>query len=109
MKKYTIQNDGEKNIRFTGEEIASASTSPDTARSDYSGSTGRWQVLTLYKTQGGKFVCQRMNGTQWQGERDSYEAEVCDNEAGAIEFFGTGSLAKEIYDEAGIECVREVE
>jgi hypothetical protein len=107
--QYTIDRDDGTNIRFIGKRIGSASTSPETARSDYSGSTGRWQELELYRTAGDKFVCSRMNGTQWQGEHDTHEATSCATEAEVIAFFGMGRLAKELYAEAGIECIEDVE
>jgi len=109
MKKHKIRRSGDRDIVFTGELIGSAETSPDTARSNYSGSNGRWQELELYRTQSSKLICQRMDRTQWQGERDHYEAKVCANEAEVIEFFGTGNLAKKLYEDAGIDCVEEVD
>ncbi len=73
MKQYTVERDGQKNLTFTGEIIADASGRHYAGREQ-----NRWTELTLYKTQGGKFVLQREYFTQWQGEEGSDHAEVCD-------------------------------
>lgn len=110
MEKITVERDDDRNITFTGELIASASSSDDRAMgSSYSGSTGRWQVLKLYKSKSGKFIAQRINRTRWQGERDTYEAAVCSSNEEIIEFFGSGWLAKELFDEAGIDAAIDLD
>ena len=109
MESFVIERDGDRAIRFTGELIATAASSPDTASSSYSRSTGRWTELRLFRTKGGKFVCERVGYSQWQGEHDRHEAAVVATEAAVIEFFGLGWLAKALYAEAGIAAVEDVE
>jgi hypothetical protein len=109
MTKFTIERDNDRDLNFTGEIIGSASSSPNNASSNYSRETGRWSELNLYKTAGGKFVAQSIGRTQWQGEHDRYSAMVCNTEAEVVDFFGTGWLAKELYDDAGITAVEEIE
>jgi hypothetical protein len=109
-EEFTVKRDNEKDLKFTGELLNLVSSSPDQAMgSAYSGSTGRWTQLTLYRTAGGKYICGQVGYTQWQGEKDRYSGAVCDNEAEVVEFFGNGWLAKLLYDEAGIEAVEVVE
>ena len=72
--------------------------------SSWSGETGRWQVFKLWRTEKGKCVCQRVNRTQWQGERDTSEAKVFINKEDVFEFFGHGWLAQELFEEAGIDA-----
>lgn len=109
METITLENDNAPDVRFTGEEVASSSSSANNASSYYSGSTGRWTVLKLYKTKGGKFIAQSIGRTQWQGEHDRYKVAVCETEADVIAFFGHGWLAKSLYEEAGIVDVTDVE
>jgi len=109
MEKHVITRDGARDLVFTGELIASASSSPETARSDYSGSTGRWTELRLFKTQAGKFVAASVGRTQWQGEHDRHSAAVCDTTEAVCEFFGSSWLAKELYAEAEIDCAEAVD
>ena len=109
VEAIEIQIDNAPNIRFTGEQVATASSSANNANSNYSRDNGRWTVLKLFKTQAGKFVCQSIGRTQWQGEQDRYSGAVAEGEAGVIAFFGHGWLAKELYDEAGIADVQDVE
>ena len=104
METLTIRRDNEPDLSFTGELLASASSSADTAHPDYSGTTGRWQELSLYRTKGGKFICSRIERTQWQGEHDVHRAAVADDPAGVIQFFGYSRLAMEVYQEAQIDC-----
>lgn len=109
MKEHTITRDGERDIIFTGELIASVSSSPEQSRSDYSGSTGRWTELSLYRTKGGKYVCESIGRTQWQGEHDRHSGAVCDTPEAVCEFFGNGWLAKELYAATEIDCAEHVE
>lgn len=110
MKEYVIERDNGPSIKFTGTHVAGAGSSANNAAgSSYSGETGRWCELDLYKTKGGKFVCSQVGYTQWQGERNRYSAEVCENEAEVIKFFGQGWLAKRLYENAEIENVVEIE
>lgn len=110
MKTFTIEIDGEPNIRFTGELVASASTSDNRAAGNYySGQAGRWTELFLYKTKGGKFVCHQIGRTIWQGERDRFSGKVCETLEEVKGFFGHRWLAKELYDDAGIDDSIELE
>ena len=107
-EQLTLECDGRPNIRFTGEKIAGTANSADRGHSDFSGSTGRWTTLRLYRTEGGSYVCHRIGHTLWQGEHETNDAEVCTDLDGVFAFFGYGSLAKDLYAEAGIEAVQSV-
>jgi hypothetical protein len=102
METTTLTIDHAPNIRFAGERLASASTKHN--ESD----AGRWTELNLYKTSSGRYVCHQIGRTQWEGEQDRYSGKVCDTEAEVIEFFGHRWLAKELYEDAGIEDVQTV-
>lgn len=105
FKEYTINRDNGPDLKFVGEIIGeSKSSSNNASGSSYSGSTGRWKELTLFKTKSGKFICQLVERTQWQGERDRFKAAVCETEKEVIDFFGYSWLAKELYDNANIEA-----
>jgi len=109
METITIPVDNGPSIRFVGERISHVKSSPNNAHPSYSKQTGRWSELVLYKTVSGKYVCQEIGRTQWQGERDRYSAKVCDTPEEVIEFFGHRWLAKELYKDAGIEDVVTVD
>lgn len=110
METFTLEIDNAPSVRFTGELVASAASSDNQAMgSSYSGQTGRWTELALYKTKGGKFVCHQVGRTRWQGERDRFSGKVCETLAEVQEFFGHRWLAKELYAEAGIDDAVEVE
>jgi hypothetical protein len=109
MEQITVERDGAANIRFKGELIATTSSSANNASSYYSGSTGRWKTLNLWKTAGGKYVGQIVGHTQWQGEHTRHAAAVCADLAAVQDFFGHDWLAKDLYAEAGIDAVEDVE
>lgn len=110
METFTIEIDNEPNIRFTGELLGYAASSDNQAMgSSYSGQTGRWTELALYKTKGGKFVCHQVGRTRWQGERDRFSGKVCETLEEVKEFFGHRWLTKELYTAACIDDVIEVE
>lgn len=110
MQEFQIDRDNGASLSFNGELLAKVSSSDNNASgSSYSGQTGRWQVLALYKTEGGKLICERIDRTRWQGERDGHAAKVCTDHKQVIEFFGHGWLAKDLYDEAGINAAEKVD
>jgi len=105
----TVERDDAPDIEFLGVKIASSASSGDHSHPDFSGSTGRRTIIRLYRTKGGKFVCERIERSNWVGERDHYEAHICDKPSEIFEFFGHGWLAKSLYAEAGISATVEVE
>lgn len=110
METFTLEIDNEPNIRFTGELMACAVSSDNQAMgSNYSGQTGRWTELELYRTKGGKFICHQVGRTRWQGERDRFSGKVCETLEEVKEFFGYRWLAKVLYSEAGIDDAVEVD
>ncbi len=100
MQDYTIVRDNDRDLRFTGEIVATVA-SPE--------KTGRWTELTLYRTAAGKYVAQEVGRTKWEREHDRYAATVCETQSDVLAAFGTGWLAKQMYDAAGIECVETVD
>lgn len=110
MEVFQLKIDNAPNIRFSGELMATAANSDNKAMGiEYSGQTGRWTELALYKTKGNKFICYRVERTRWMGQRDGYFGKVCETVEDVKEFFGHGWLAKELYYEAEIEYVDEVD
>jgi hypothetical protein len=109
MEQFEIERTDSKTLRFTGELIAKAATSPDRAHGMYwSGSPGRWQELALYRTQAGQWIAHRADLSQWDGERGHSEAAVCADLADVERFLGHGRLAQYLYHGAGIDTAEDV-
>lgn len=86
-------------IRFNGVLVGSVASSGDAGmREHFSGYTGRWSELALYKTAGGLLVAHRANRSLWQGDQDHYDGQVCSDIEDVYDFFGDGDLAKRIYE-----------
>jgi hypothetical protein len=109
METIEIEVTGGADLRFTGEQIASVCSNANNASGSYSGQTGRWAEYFLYRTASGRYVCQIIQHTQWQGDKDQCIAGVCGDDAQVIEFFGHDWLAKELYKKAGIDAAITVE
>lgn len=109
IRAFTVDRTGQRPIKFTGELLAEVESSQNNASPSYSGSPGSWEELKIYKTVKGAYVCQRNDNTAWQGGRDVIEVVVTKDLDEVIEFFGLGWLAKELYDEAGIESAEVIE
>jgi len=109
METFTLKNDQCRDVRFTGERIAHTCTSPDQSSNYYSGSVGRYSTWNLYRTKAGKYVGEKIGYTQWQDERDSHDVAILEDHAAVRDFFGMNNLAKDVYEEAGIECLEEIE
>jgi hypothetical protein len=110
MKIKILKIDNAPDVRFTGELVASAADSDNEAMgSSYSGESGRWTEMTLYKTERGKFVCHQIKRTRWFRERTLFSGKVCETPEDVKEFFGHRWLAKELYCDAGISDTLDVE
>jgi len=109
MKEWTVERDDGPNLKFTGYVLGNVSSSANNASSNYSGSVGRWRELTLYKTAGGKFICEDIGHTQWQGEHDRKRAAVCTTPEEVQKFFGHGWLAKDLYAEAELDACQHID
>lgn len=103
METFTLTVDYAPDLRFSGELVASAESSPHDVSNRYSGDCMLWEELALYKTKSGKFVCHRIVRKMCNSP-DHFYGAVCDNEDEVVEFFGDDWLAEELYDEAGIDC-----
>lgn len=106
---YTLEINNAPNIRFTGEMVACVKSSPEITSSLYSGQTGYWTKLMLYKTKGGKFICYQVINTLWQGEHAYCRGQVCETLDEVKAFFGHGWLSKSLYIQAEISDTVDVE
>lgn len=109
MTKYTIDRTDERKLQFDGQLLAAVESSHNNASASYSGATGRWQELRLYRTAAGRYVCEQVDRTLWQGEHDRTTVRVVDTVDDVAVFFGAGWLAKDLYEAAGIEVVETVD
>ena len=80
MKEFILKRDGEKDLRFKGEELAWV-----TGQTVDGPGQNRWNELTLYKAENGKYIVYDVYRTQWQGENDCYRVTVCDNPEAVFE------------------------
>jgi len=53
MQTYVLRQTNRPSLKFKGELVAKASSSPDSARCSFSGTTGVWQQLSLYRVHDG--------------------------------------------------------
>lgn len=101
MKTFTLIRTNRPDIRFEGEKLAEVQNSP------YFNS--RCEKLELYRSKGGKYLCQRISIATLPGWNNEYEGRVCDTLEEVIKFFGYGDLAKRLYREAGIDTDETIE
>lgn len=86
MEKVRLARSGQRALEFVGELLAEFATSPNQASPRWSGAVGRWEEVRVYQTQGGKYVVWVADYTQWQGERDHYEAHIFDSLEEVMEY-----------------------
>lgn len=104
MEIIELERDTGPDVRFQGERIAAATSLEHDGPRNI-----RWTELTLYRTRGGKLVCAEVGHTRWQGERTRRAVHVADGEAELVDALGYGWLAKELYDDAGIQHAIDIE
>ena len=73
MESITLERTGERNLRFKGKMLGSASSHWINGVEQ-----NRWTEYEIYKTETGKYVVAISSITCWQGEVNSYQVEVCD-------------------------------
>ena len=97
VTEFTIKRGNDKDLKFIGKELACV---------DMSYGFYQWIEISLYKTRGGKFVCQKINSTALE---DQCLYTIVDTEKEVIDFFGSDNMAKELYIRAGIDFYEEIE
>ena len=110
METTIVRRTGQAPLRIRGELLASNSSSSNNACSDYSGSVGRSQEVSVYRTASGKFVVAIHHETCWQDEHDTDEASVFPGLSQAVEFLGDqvpGWMLQELIAKLGEEAVAE--
>lgn len=100
MEKVTIKRDGLPPIAFTGSEIGSASNEIQAGNR-----ANRWTKVTIYRTQGGRYIASVNRLTCWQGESDACEAKSLATASEVIAFLQNdqqelGSVSQEAVEEA---------
>lgn len=103
MKRYVIKPTDGPEIRFAGRVVAEYDCCDEPIAA-----SGRWLVLRLYRTSSGKFVCEKIEHTTLEGERDFVHTEVTDTLAGVFGFFGGGWASMKLYRLAGLSYRLEV-
>lgn len=98
MKEFIVRRDDARDIKFIGNVIGCVESSPNNAHQNYSRQVGKHSVLRLYRTKGGKYVCEKVAFSQWQGAHTAYMAAYCKTSDEVFEFFGAGWLETELYE-----------
>ena len=107
MQEIIIERDGQKDLKFKGKKLASAS-----GRWVAGQEQTRWTEIAVYETESGRYVVTRNHYTLWQGEENSYGAEICETQEQVMtELMGDdldggyilSDLAKEVLNELAQE------
>jgi hypothetical protein len=97
MEKIRVKRDGEKDLSFTGQLVASASSQWVNGKDQT-----RWNEIEVYQTAGGKWVYSRAYITRWQGEACSNEAHIFETAEQLVDYLAEGGLTpigKEILEQ----------
>lgn len=76
METVTLPRTGDRPVRFTGEEVATA-----TSRQSNGPCQSRWYELALYRTDSGRYVLAIGYRSQWEGELPEDRVYVEDSAA----------------------------
>ena len=116
---WTLKNDDAPSVRFEGTVIGFVNHDDYVTRNGYTGSDNYDTTLTIYRTVGGKYVCERELISPWSKvdpeqlngrvHKDVRQVMVCTTEAEVFAFFGHSDLAHKLYQEAGLEDVVEID
>lgn len=100
MQEHILTRDGLKDLKFTGELLATVSNKWVAGKDNT-----RWHELSLYKAKSGKYVLQRVYVTLWQGELGNHAAAAYDTAEEVLDALtdedgGLSDLDKELLQEA---------
>ena len=99
--EYLVPRDQLPDLAFPGVRIA--------AVNDRGNNADRWLVVEIYRTAGGRYIVARTRATTYPDERDQHEAIIAEDVGEITGFLGFGPLAKEAYQQAGIDAAERVE
>lgn len=101
MHRVEFARDDDAPLLFYGEQIARVSTQRS--------GVDRWTVFRIYRTRGGNYVLRKTGATRVPDERERNTAVVVDRiDKRVAEFFGTSSLAADLYAQVEFDWVTEV-
>ncbi|PVZ64481.1 hypothetical protein [Pelagibaculum spongiae] len=104
MIVITVKRDNDKDIKFTGELLASVAARECPKYSDYSPHT--W--LNLYINQSGSYICEKIEELAHEDYKRSFTATSCNDQSEIFDFFGNDDQAKMLYEKAGLENVERI-
>lgn len=93
---HELKNDKGPDIAFYGELLAKVASNRDNPMKK------RWSELKLYKSNGGKFICQEVGCSSIEAEINRHSIYISDCEAGLIKAVGKKWLAQQLYLLAGL-------
>ena len=102
---HTVVVDGSRDLCFSGNLIAEFETIL-LCNDDYEPQEDRMQ-LRLYQTDSGTFICESI--TRCVDSRENYDGCFVYDLKGVTAFFGSSQEAKELYKQADITYLQEIE
>ncbi len=100
MDNIVLKNSNGLDVEFLGAKLGQVS-------SRTSNDQKRWTELALYTASSGRYVCQQVGRSEAAGEYDIYKVRIAETVADVVEFFGSGWLSKQLYEQSGIQA-REI-
>ena len=97
MRKIILDISNGSSLSFEGNLISSTMSSPHSANECFSGQVGIHNRISLFQSQMKKYICYDETFTQLKGDQDLKVAEICEDVAGIVKFFGHSWLAQELY------------
>lgn len=99
MKQFTLDVNNGPDIRFVGKLVAQVDNLDTHAKMNY------WVEMSLYQTQGGKWIASRTKRHHNANRPEPCQAEVFEELNDITGFFGFGWMAKDLYEQAGLEFI----
>lgn len=101
FEPHTFERDGMRPLKAECRELAKETTRTL--------NSSRWQTVKVYRTKAGTLILVLQDITCWQGESDSYKAEVLESEEAIVKHLEDNEhpLAAEIAKALGVSEVVE--
>jgi hypothetical protein len=106
-EEYLVRRERERNLKFLGRLLAEVSELDEANRRGIY--LNKWQVLKIFQTKSGKFVCAQETFADFNPYEPVYRGAICEGIDDIVDFFRCpheGSLnkyCKTLFTKAGID------
>jgi len=100
-KEFILERDHGRDVRFTGEEMASADSRDHSGLTHQKINPLRWTELKLFKSEKGNYILLTQGCSSVPGEKTFNKVQVFEDKESLFDEAGFSAISKDLYMRAG--------